>query len=115
MRVNPFVFGALVLAIFLGTIVGAQAAGLWSVSGKVGAGGEQVVVTGTNVEEIKGWMTLGDVSKAYNIPVADIVAAFDQPADTDPAKQIKDMESDKFSPTNLRTWLKERLSQAPKP
>jgi hypothetical protein len=115
MRVNPFVFGILVLAIFMGTIVGAQATGLWSVSGKVGAGGEQIAVTGTNVEEIKGWMVLGDVAKAYDVPVEEIVNAFGLPADTDPTSQIKSLESDTFSPTNLRTWLSDRLSGSATP
>ena len=40
MRINPFIFGVFVLVIFLGTILGFQAAGIWSVSGKISAGGE---------------------------------------------------------------------------
>lgn len=67
--------------------------------------------TGANPDEIKGWMTLDDVAKAYNVPVAEILAAFDLPADTPGTAQIKSLESETFSTANLRTWLKARLGQ----
>ena len=35
MRIPPILFGILVLAVFLGTILGFQAVGIWSVSGKI--------------------------------------------------------------------------------
>jgi hypothetical protein len=111
MKVNPFIYGALVLALFFGVIGGAKAAGVWSVSGKLSSTGEKVLPTGTNVDEIKGWMTLNDVSAAYKAPVADILAEFKLPADTSGTTQIKSLESDTFSTTNLRTWLKARLGQ----
>ena len=111
MRINPFVFGVIALAIFLGSIATAQANGVWSVSGKVTSTGEQVAATGTNPDEVKGWMTLSDVSQAYQIPTGEILTEFDLPADTDPAKQIKELESEKFSPANLRDWLKTRISR----
>jgi hypothetical protein len=62
MRVNPFIYGLLVVVLFFGVIGGAKAAGIWSVSGKLTASGEKVAPTGANVDEIKGWMTLNDVS-----------------------------------------------------
>jgi hypothetical protein len=111
MRINPFVYGFLVLVIFFGAIGGAKAAGVWSVSGKLTSTGEKVLPTGTNPDEVKGWMTLADVSKAYGVPEAEILAAFELPADTPATTQIKDLETDTFSTTNLRTWLKERLGQ----
>ena len=115
MRLNPVVYGIIVVSLFLGTIYIAQAAGLWSVSGKVTATGEKVQPTGTNVEEIKGWMTLGDIATAYKVPVGEILGTFSLPADTPPTKQIKELESDTFSPTNLRTWLQERMSRMSAP
>lgn len=111
MKVNPFIYGMLILVLFFGVIGGAKAAGVWSVSGKLSSSGEKIVPTGTNVEEIKGWMTLADISAAYNVPVAEILAAFDLPADTPGSTQIKSLESDTFSTVNLRTWLKTRLGQ----
>ena len=111
MKVDPFIYGVLILAVFFGIIGGAKAAGLWSVSGKLASSGEKAAPTGTNVDEIKGWMTLDDVSSAYGVPVAEILAAFNVPAETPGATQIKSLESDTFSVTNLRAWLKERLGE----
>lgn len=109
MKINPFIYGALILVLFFGVIGGAKAAGVWSVSGKLSASGQKLTPTGTNPDEIKGWMTLNDVAKAYNVPVAEILAAFDLPADTPASAQIKSLESETFSPANLRTWLKARV------
>lgn len=111
MKINPFIYGALILALFFGVIGGAKAAGIWSVSGKLAASGEKLAPTGTNPDEIKGWMTLDDVATAYNIPASEILAAFDLPAGTPGDAQIKTLESDTFSPANLRTWLKTRINQ----
>ena len=111
MKVNPFVYGLLIIVLFFGVLGGAKAAGIWSVSGKLTASGEKVAPTGANVDEIKGWMTLEAVSAAYNVPVAEILAAFNLPADTPGATPINTLESDTFSTTNLRTWLKARLGQ----
>jgi hypothetical protein len=111
MKVNPFVYGLLVLVLFFGVIGGAKAAGVWSVSGKMTGSGEKVAPTGANVDEIKGWMTLDAVSAAYNVPVAEILAAFSLSADTPGTAQIKTLESDTFSTVNLRTWLAARVAQ----
>jgi len=110
MRVNPFIYGAVVLALFFGVIGVAKATNNWLVSGKLSTTGEKVQPTGTNPDEIKGWMTLADISKAYNIPVADILAEFKLPADTPETKQVKDLESDAFSTTNLRDWVKTKVT-----
>lgn len=111
MKINPFIYGVLILVLFFGVIGGAKAAGVWSVSGKLNAAGEKLAPTGANPDEIKGWMTLDDVAKAYNVPVAEILAAFDLPADTPGSAQIKSLESATFSTTNLRTWLRTRMGQ----
>jgi hypothetical protein len=113
MRLNPIVYAVVVVGLFMGIIFAAQAVGLWSVSGKVTSGGEKVQPSGTNVEEIKGWMTLGDVAAAYKVPMEEILTAFNLPKDTPPTKQIKELESATFSPSNLRTWLQERMSKTP--
>ena len=111
MRIKPFLYGVLVLALFFGVIGGAKAAGSWAVSGKLTGTGEKVQPTGANVEEIKGWMTLGDVSTAYKVPLPEILVAFDLPADTPGAAQLKSLESPTFSPANLRDWLAARQGQ----
>ena len=113
MKINPFVFGAMVLALFLGVTAGFQSAGIWSVSGKVDSGGGRVEPSSEDAATIKGWMTLQQVSDAFNIPVADILAAFNLPGETPASTPIKDLESDTFSVADLRTWLAGYQSTAP--
>ena len=111
MKVNPYLYGVLVLVLFFGVIGVAKATGNWSVSGKISTSGEKVMPTGTNPDELKGWMTLADVSKAYNIPLAEIIVQFNLPADTPETRQVKELESDTFSTTNLRNWVKAKMTQ----
>jgi hypothetical protein len=111
MKINPFVYGVLVLVVFLGVIFGFQAAGIWSTSGKVGATGERIQPSAADVNTIKGWMTLDEVSTTFNVPVAEILSAFNLPADTPASTALKDLESDTFDMTVLRTWLQERQSK----
>ena len=111
MKINPFIYGMVVLVAFFGVIGVAKATGNWSVSGKITTTGEKVMPAGANPDELKGWMTLADVSKAYNIPLAEIIAQFNLPADTPESKQVKELESDTFSVTGLRTWVKTKMAQ----
>jgi hypothetical protein len=111
MKVNPFVFGALILVLFLGVIGGAKAAGIWAVSGKVSGTGEKQMLTTANPDDVKGWMTLGDVAEVFNIPLPEILAEFNLPADTPATAAVKDLESATFSTVNLRNWLKDRAGQ----
>jgi hypothetical protein len=108
MKINPIVYGITVVVIFLGIIAGFQLAGVWSTSGKVSAAGEIVQPAARDVNSIKGWMTLEQVSTTFNIPVADITTAFDLPADTPASTALKDLESDNFDIPALRTWLEEQ-------
>ncbi len=109
MRINPFIFGIAVIVIFLGVILSFQAAGIWSVSGKVTSGGQAVQPSAEDVNTIKGWMTLEQISTVYNVPLADILAQFSLPADTPASTAIKDLESDTFSAEDLRAWLESRM------
>ena len=112
MRIKPYIFGILVLVVFLGTILAFQAAGIWSISGKTTASGEAVQPSADDVNTIKGWMTLEQISTVYNVPLADLLTQFDLPADTPASTAIKDLESDLFSVTNLRDWLLSRMQSA---
>jgi hypothetical protein len=98
------------LAVFPGTIAAAQAGGVWSVSGKLSPWGAPVTISGTNPDEIKGWMSLGSVAGSYGIAYAELLAQFDLPADTAPTTPIKELESETFWPDLLRTWLTERMT-----
>jgi hypothetical protein len=117
MRVRPIAFGILTIALFAGTVGVAMAAGAWQTTGRsasaagTGSGsgpGTEVPATIADVADIKGWMPIGDVATARGIDLAEILAAFELPADTPPTTPLKDLESDLFSVTNLRTWLAER-------
>jgi hypothetical protein len=108
MRINPFIYGILVLGVFLGTILGFQSAGVWSISGKVSGSGEQVAPSSSDVNTIKGWMTLEQVATTFNAPVGEILTVFSLSADTPADTPIKDLESDTFSVTSLRTRLENR-------
>jgi hypothetical protein len=111
MKINPFVYGILVVSVFLGVVYGFQAAGIWSISGKIDGQGKAIQPSAEDVSTIKGWMTLEQVSAAFGIPVSDILSAFDLPADTPVSTPLKDMESDTFDMVLLREWLLERSQQ----
>ena len=113
MRINPFVYGIVVLAVFMGVILGFQSAGVWSVSGKVDSGGRSIEPSAADVGTIKGWMTLQQVSDAFNVPTAEILSAFDFPSDTSPSTALKDLESENFDIPGLRTWLQEYQATQP--
>jgi hypothetical protein len=111
MKINPFVYGILVVLVFLGVIYGFRAVGVWSISGKIDGEGKAIQPSAADVNTIKGWMTLEQVSTAFGVPVADILSAFDLPADTSASTPLKDMESDTFDMLMLREWLQEQLQQ----
>ena len=104
-RIPPFAFGVLVIAVFAGVIGIGMASGTFQTTGRTTAGGGRVAPQGESVTEIKGWMAVGDVAAAWNVPLPEILAAFDLPADTPPATALKDLESDLFSVSALRDWL----------
>ncbi|MCL4529349.1 MAG: hypothetical protein M1282_08050 [Chloroflexi bacterium] len=108
MKINPFVYGVIVLTVFLGIIFSAQGLGFWSTSGKVDSSGQAIQPSAADVNTIKGWMTLEQVSTTFNVPVSEILSVFDLPADTPASTALKDLESDTFDITALRTWLSER-------
>ena len=108
MKINPFVYGVIVLTVFLGIIFSAQGLGFWSTSGKVDSSGQAIQPSAADVNTIKGWMTLEQVSTTFNVPVSEILSTFDLPTDTPASTALKDLESDTFDITALRTWLSER-------
>jgi len=113
MKINPIFYGVLVLVVFMGVILGSQAAGVWSTSGKVDVSGKAIQPSAADVNTIKGWMTLEQVSTTFNVPVDEILTAFNLPADTPASTAMKDLESDTFDITALRTWLQARQAAQP--
>lgn len=108
--VNALAYAALGLVLFLGTIQIGQLTGIWATSGRPTATGQAVVVTGADPDEIKGWMTIQQVSDAYGVSIAEFDQKFDIPPSTPPTTALKDLEkvAPNFSVTEVRTWLSER-------
>jgi hypothetical protein len=115
MRIHPILYGVLVLTVFFGIILGFQAAGVWSISGKVDASGAAVAPSAGDVNTIKGWMTLDQISTTFNVPLAELFTQFSIPAETPATTAIKDLESDTFDTTLLRTWLESRAQAGSAP
>jgi hypothetical protein len=112
-RIPPVGYGLIVIAVFAGMIGIGMASGTFQTSGQTTAGGERVAPAGETVSEIKGWMAIGDVAGAWSVPLPELLAAFELPADTAPATALKDLESDLFSVTALRDWLEAREGATP--
>ncbi len=108
MRINPILYGVFVLTLFFGVIGGFQAAGVWSISGKVDASGAAIAPSADNIDTIKGWMTLEQVTAAFDLPLNELLAQFGLPADTPASMALKDLESDSFDITVLKDWLQSR-------
>lgn len=108
MKINPVVYGVIVVIVFLGIIAGFQLAGFWSTSGKVTASGERIQPSAADVNSIKGWMTIDQVSTTFGVPVTDILTAFKLPVDTPASTALKDLESDTFDIPSLRSWLQDK-------
>lgn len=114
MRVNKFVYVAIILIAFFIPYGLAKAGGYWSTSGKFDGTGTPIVATGRDTAEIKGWMTFDDISQGYKVSIDEIVTAFDLPKEeVSPDKTLNKMESTSFSVTKLRQWLDERRSSSP--
>ncbi|MCW5882871.1 MAG: hypothetical protein KIS91_18205 [Anaerolineae bacterium] len=109
-NINLYLYGALAVLAFLGTIWAFQAAGVWSISGKVTASGEKIQVTGADPAEIKGWMKISDVLTAYHLPKEEFYARYSIPQNVSVDAALKDIEANapSFSVTDLRTWLTQR-------
>lgn len=112
-RVPAGWYAGLVIAVFAGTIGIAGLTGSWQTSGRTGDGGGRVAPQGVSVTEIKGWMAVGEVADAWAIPLPELLAAFDLPADTGPATALKDLESGSFSVLALRDWVAIRSMETP--
>ncbi|WP_339061707.1 hypothetical protein [Tepidibacillus marianensis] len=107
-------YGFLILAILLGGIGVAKAAGVWSVSGKIHSDGSKIAVIGTDVDEIKGWMKLEDVIKAYNLDKGQLYKDFNLPADFPVIIELKDAgaETDEaLSPSTIRDYITKKQQE----
>lgn len=92
MKVNKYVMPILVIVAMCATVLVAQAAGVWQVSGTT-----QVIpnpATGRpDPELIKGKMTLDEIITQYGIPKDGLYSALKLSADIPTSKQVKELES----------------------
>lgn len=101
----PF-YGLTLLALLMSGIGVAKAIGVWATTGVK----ETVVLTGVDVNEIKGWMPLKEVLDTYQLDQVEVYTKFkipeSIPVDT-PLKDIAAQTDETFSPTLLRDWILE--------
>ena len=113
MRVNKWLLPILALVLILGTVGIAQAAGLWVVSGREMVNLAQL----TRGDDVKGWMTLQQVSDGVGLPVATIVGLIDPAgaADLPPQTALRDIEArvDGFDLPAFREQLRALLGATP--
>jgi len=88
MRVARWIVPAAVIIILLGSVVVAQAFGWWQTSGA-----NIATLTNATPDDIKGSSALGDVSKAFGIPMDELPQVLGVPADTRPQSKMKDLEA----------------------
>jgi hypothetical protein len=88
MIANKYLLPLFTLLALFGSYAFARAAGVWSVSGK-----DSIDVTHmSSGAEIRGWMTLEQISAGFDIPIAELYPLLGIPADIPPATALKDME-----------------------
>ncbi len=87
MKVNPFFAPAIVIGVLVGIVFGAQAAGLWSTSGRTAVNLQQMAPA-----DVKGWMTLQQVSEGVGIPRDELYALAGVPADVPATTALKELE-----------------------
>lgn len=113
LNINLYIYGALAVLFFLGTIWAFQAAGVWSISGKVSTSGEKIQVTGADPTELKGWMKISEVLTAYGVSKAELYQRYNIPETVSVEMALKDIEANApgFSVSDLRTWLAQRTGR----
>jgi hypothetical protein len=87
MRVNPFLMPIILVVALFGTVLVAQAAGVWATSGKTAINMEKMAPA-----DLKGWMTLQQVMDGLKISQEELYAAGKIPADVPLTTALKDLE-----------------------
>ncbi len=105
MRVNRLLMPIIFIVVFGGTILLAQAAGLWTVSGRT-----TVDLDTLTAADLKGWMTLQQVIDGIGISKQDLYALVNIPDDIPTTMALKDLEKivPGFETSTLRDALDAR-------
>ncbi len=88
MNVNRFFLPVLMLVALFGSYLVGKATGFWQVSGR------QMLDTGgmSSGSDIRGWMTLEQISEGYGIPLQQLYALLELPASIPASTALKDLE-----------------------
>ena len=88
MTVNKYLMPIIAIAALVAVVLGARLTGDWIVSGK------QIPLGDMTAADIKGWMTLQNVSDGLTIPLPDLykLAGIPEGADVPPTTAMKDLE-----------------------
>jgi hypothetical protein len=110
-RVNKWLLPTLALALLLGTVGAAQAAGWWLVSGREMVDLDHLA----GGADVKGWMTLQQVADGSGIATATLYTRLGLSADILPETPRKDLEGvvEGFETSTVRTVVDEALGLAP--
>ncbi len=103
MRLNPFFMPALSITLLFGTVFGAQAAGVWSTSGR-----DTSALDALTPADVKGWMTLQQISAGIPIPPDELYSLMGIPSDIPAETALKDLEG--VVPDFEVSVLRERLT-----
>lgn len=85
MQLKPRTAAIIILGLFWGIIGLSMVTGTWQTK----ATEEEIVVESSS--DIKGWMTLADVSKYFELPVPELVKALELPADVETNQPLKEI------------------------
>ncbi len=106
MRINRFALPLVAILALIGTALAAQAASLWTTSGRTAVNPEQLAPA-----DIKGWMTLQQVIEGLPISQDELYTLAKIPGDVPPAPALKDLE-EVVSVTELRDMLTSEIGTA---
>ncbi len=111
MSVNRLLMPIVAITVLLGTVLGSQFLGIWSISGRT-----SVDMGKLAPEDIKGWMTLQQVADGLDLSIEEVYQVGGIPADVSPDSALKDIE-DVIEVSALREALADYLSgnETPEP
>ncbi len=110
-----FLYGFLMLTVLLGGIYLAKDAQIWQVSGKINPDGSRVTIQGNDVNEIKGWTTLGMVIEGYNLDKEEVYRDFELTDDISLDTKLSELATitdEKLSPSIMRDYISEKKGLA---
>jgi len=105
MRVHPLIAPAIVIIVLLGSVQLADRVGWWQTLG------QQVIdLNNMTADDLRGWITLQQISDGLDIPLEELYGVLGLPADTHPSSQMKDIEAF-VEVSTARTLLADYLSR----